>query len=289
VILEDSTPRVKGVVVDGEQLSAPTVVCAVDAKRVFESLVKRPVLEPALGRRVHHLHSDYPSLFKVDVALSGLPTFERPDGDGGLVSSINISPSMEHVSEAFRYYMAGEMAPDPPLMAALPSVLDRTLAPEGCQTLWLSQWMPAGIWREASDSTRNECADRMVEVFSRYAPNTAGLVIDRAITTPIDREMVTGNWNGHPFQLDMTLDQSMRFRPVPGLASYDTPVQGLYLSGSGTHPGGGVTGIPGYNAAHVVLGKDPRASSSRGLSKLPQRLQKSLSMYRAWRQLRELI
>jgi beta-carotene ketolase (CrtO type) len=196
---------------------------------------------------------------------------------------------MEFVSEAFRYYMAGEMAPDPPLMAALPSVLDRTLAPEGCHTLWLSQWMPAGIWREASDSTRNQCADRMVEMFNLYAPNTAGLVIDRAITTPIDREMVTGNWNGHPFQLDMTLDQSMRFRPVPGLASYDTPVQGLYLSGSGTHPGGGVTGIPGYNAAHVVLGEHPRTSSARGLPRLREQLRKSLSMYRAWRQLRGLI
>jgi beta-carotene ketolase (CrtO type) len=195
--------------------------------------------------------------------------------------------SLEHVASAFQHYERGEDAPpDPPLMCALPSVLDRSLAPEGGQTLWLSQWTPPELWRDADAATRNTTADRMFDVFARYAPNTRDLVVDRAITSSADREAITGNLNGSPFQLDMSLDQSLRFRPVPGLARYETPVAGLYLTGSGTHPGGGVTGVPGYNTAHVILGRDGPRNGRRGTTK---QLRQALSMYRAWRELRRTL
>jgi phytoene dehydrogenase-like protein len=115
----------------------------------------------------------------------------------------------------------------------------------------------------------------MIETFARYAPGTEDLVIDRVITSPIDRERATGNVGGNPFHLDMTVDQSLSFRPAVGLHRYKSPVGGLFLSGSGTHPGGGVTGMPGYNAASTILaergargrpGSPPLRTRVRGLA-----------------------
>jgi beta-carotene ketolase (CrtO type) len=170
-------------------------------------------------------------------------------------------------------------------MAAVPSVLDPTLAPAGQHTLWLSQFNPGAYWKTASARDRELCADSMIEIFCRYAPGTEDLVLDRHITTPADREQITGNINGHPFHLDMTLDQSLAFRPVVGMSGYRTPVRGLYLSGSGTHPGGGVTGVPGRNAAHVVLARRPSARhlARRGVPML----RAAHARRRAWTKLRE--
>src|SRR6185437_3051745 len=135
------------------------------------------------------------------------------------------------------------------------------------------------------------CADEMVEVFARYAPNTADLIVGRRITTPADRQAITGNLNGNPFQLDMSLDQSLRFRPAPGLADYTTPAGGLYLTGSGTHRGGGVTGVPGYNTAHAIL--DRASGTTRpgraGVGRTAGQLRRAASMYRAWRELRKVM
>jgi beta-carotene ketolase (CrtO type) len=289
VILDGAGQAVRGVVADGENFEAPTVVSAIDARRLFGQLVKQGVLGQSLERRVSKSHADYPSLFKVDVALRDRPTIITPDGEDGLVASINIAASLEHVAAAFNYYERGEDPPDPPLMSAVPSVLDPTLAPVGSHTLWLSQWTPPRLWQSADIGSREACADRMIEIFSRYAPNTTDLVIGRAITSPVEREARTGNLNGSPFQLDMSLDQSLRFRPVPGLARYETPVRGLYLSGSGTHPGGGVTGVPGYNTAQVILGREGRVGRRGAIEGGRERVQQALSMYRAWRQLRRVL
>jgi beta-carotene ketolase (CrtO type) len=286
VILDGGGRAVRGVVAGGQSFETTTVVSAIDARRLFGQLVKQRVLDQTLERRVSKIHADYPSLFKVDVALRGRPTFTTPDGEAGLVASINIATSFDHVATAFNHLARGEDPPDPPLMAAVPSVLDRTLAPADSQTLWLSQWTPPRLWQSADHSAREACAERMIEAFSRYAPNTSELVIDRAITSPVEREARTGNVNGNPFQVDMSLDQSLRFRPIPGLARYETPVRGLYLSGSGTHPGGGVTGVPGYNTAHLILGRKGRSPVQGAIESGRGRVQQAISMYRAWRQLR---
>jgi len=291
VLLNSGGTSVRGVLAGGESFEAPIVVSAIDARRVFGDLIKQPVLGASLQHRVANGHADYPSLFKVDVALSGTPKIETPDGEAGLVASINMAESYEHVARAFTDYARGIAAPDPPLMCAVPSVLDRTLAPENGQTLWLSQWTPARLWHTASEAEREACADEMVEVFARYAPNTADLIVGRRITTPADRQAITGNLNGNPFQLDMSLDQSLRFRPAPGLADYTTPVGGLYLTGSGTHPGGGVTGVPGYNTAHAIL--DRANGTTRpgraGVGRTAGQLRRAASMYRAWRELRKVM
>jgi beta-carotene ketolase (CrtO type) len=291
IVLTGMGTSVRGAAAGGEVFEAPIVVSAIDARRVFDHLIRQPVLVESLQRRVTNSHADYPSLFKVDVALSGRPSIEAPGGEEGLVASINMANSYDHVATAFNDYARGVVAPDPPLMCAVPSVLDPTLAPDGGHTLWLSQWTPARLWHTASAPEREACADRMVEIFARYAPNTADLIVDRAVTTPADRQAVTGNLNGNPFQLDMSLDQSMRFRPVPGLAQYETPVGGLYLTGSGTHPGGGVTGVPGYNTAHVILRRAGRTRRRQraGVERTAHQLRQAASMYRAWRELRKVV
>jgi beta-carotene ketolase (CrtO type) len=253
VLLDSARRKVVGVRVGDERVEAGIVVSSIDARRLFLSLIPEPVLEPVLHRRVAAAHTRGMSLFKVDVALSGLPQMPHPGSADGLTASINLSPSLEYVEHAWAAYERDDVADDPPVMCALPSILDGTLAPTGQHTLWLSQFNPVGRWRRADRSEVEACADRMIEVFARYAPGTEDLVIDRWITTPIDREAVTGNVGGNPFHLDMTVDQSLSFRPVVGLHRYTTPIGGLFLSGSGTHPGGGVTGMPGYNAAATVL------------------------------------
>ena len=254
VLLDGARSKVVGVRVGDERIEADTVISTVDVARLFLGLIREPVLDPLLQRRVESVHTRCPSLFKVDVALSGLPRMPHPGSVEGLTASINFCPSLEYVERAWTAYERDDVAEEPPVMCALPSILDPSLAPSGRHTLWLSQFNPVEHWRRASDAEREACADRMVELFDRYAPGTADLVIDRVITSPIDRERVTGNLGGNPFHLDMTVDQSLSFRPAVGLHRYRSPVGGLFLSGSGTHPGGGVTGMPGLNAASVVLG-----------------------------------
>lgn len=285
VVLDSSRRRVHGVAVGPDVLSAPVVVSAIDAYRLFTRLLPDAPLPAVLQRRVSDTHVYYPSLFKVDVALRAKPTLSAPGGQAGLTANINLAPSLAHVQQAFHAYAQGRWTPDPPLMAAVPSILDPTLAPDGQHTLWLSQFNPGAYWKTADARERELCADSMIETFCRYAPGTESLILARHITTPADRERITGNINGHPFHLDMTLDQSLAFRPVVGMSGYRTPIDGLYLSGSGTHPGGGVTGVPGRNAAHVVLARRPsvRELVRRG----SPALHTARSRRRAWTELRE--
>lgn len=285
VVLDSSRQRVEGVEVDGDVLTAPVVVSAIDAFRLFTRLVPDAPLSDALRRRVTRAHAYYPSLFKVDVALRSKPEITHPGGAEGLTSNINIAPTLEHVQRAFHHYAEGKWTPDPPLMAAVPSVLDASLAPAGQHTLWLSQFNPGAYWKSADEREREACADSMIETFCRYAPGTESLVLDRHITTPADRERITGNLDGSPFHLDMTLDQSMAFRPVVGMAGYRTPVAGLYLSGSGTHPGGGVTGVPGRNAAHTVLRHRPKVGQL--VRRAGPAARTAWVRRRAWQELRE--
>ena len=253
VLVDGAHRKVTGVRVAGEAISAPIIVSSIDARRLFVDLIPQPVLETTMRRRVEAVHTRGPSLFKVDVALDGLPEMPHPGSQEGLTASINLSPTLAMVQAAWDAYERDETSDEPPIMCALPSILDPTLAPAGKHTLWLSQFNPVEHWRRAGEAEREACADRMIEVFGRYAPNVGDLVIDRCITSPIDRERAIGNVGGNPFHLDMSIDQSLGFRPAVGLHRYRTPIDGLYLSGSGTHPGGGVTGMPGYNAAGVVL------------------------------------
>ncbi len=284
VLLDSARRKIRGVRVGRDEIVARIVVSTLDVRRLFTQLIPEPVLDARLQRRVDAVHTRCPSLFKVDVALDGLPSMPHPGAVDGLTANINLAPSLAYVERAWRSYERDEVGEETPVMCALPSILDPSLAPAGKHTLWLSCFNPVERWRRADHAEVQAAADRMVETFAEYAPGTLDLVLDRAITTPVDRERDTGNTGGNPFHLDMTVDQSMGLRPVVGLHRYRTPIEGLYLSGSGTHPGGGVTGIPGLNAANAVLSRRDLPGHPATLpAKL--RVRGVVSAARAWRKL----
>jgi beta-carotene ketolase (CrtO type) len=164
------------------------------------------------------------------------------------------------VDAAFRAIGAGAL-PDPmPVMFAIPSASDPTMAPEGRAVGWVSAFVPARRadgrpWPEGND----EAARAALATVERFAPGTASRITRTMITGPAEWEARTGNPGGNPNHLDLTLDQMLGSRPAAGLARYATPVPGLFLSGAGTHPGGGVTGQPGRNTARAVIGAGGRS------------------------------
>lgn len=241
---------------NGEEIACTKgVISQIDAVRVFTRLLDESEVPADLLRKVRQIEIGDVALFKVDVALNGLPVFERYGGkpESTLATSC-IAPSMDYVEEAFDDIMHGRPSGNPALWCVVASHLDPTLAPPGKHTLWLSQFAPAKLSDGRSwDEAREEVADRMIDTWCEYAPNTRDLIIDRHISSPLDWERRTGNLNGNAFHVAMTVNQLLGFRPIPALSRYRTPIQGLYLSGSGTHPGGGITGIPGRNTAMEVM------------------------------------
>ena len=278
--------RVTGVrLQDGEEIACSKgVVSQIDAVRVFTRLLDESDVPGDLLAKVRNIEIGDVALFKVDVALDGLPVFERYGGKPEFTLATQcIAPSMDYVEEAFDDILHGRPSTHPALWCAVPSHLDPTLAPEGKHTLWLSQFAPARLADGRSwDEARDEVADNMIATYCQYAPNTHDLIIDRHISSPLDWERRTGNLNGNAFHIAMTVNQLMGFRPIPALSRFRTPIQGLYLSGSGVHPGGGITGLPGRNTAMTVLsdlGHRPRRKC------LLEQVKQLIGMYRALRRL----
>jgi beta-carotene ketolase (CrtO type) len=148
----------------------------------------------------------------------------------------------------------GRIPQHPPLMISTPTLLDPTLAPAGKHTLWLCTFMPFNL---AGDADWNDYTAQVTEAVlaeaGRYAPNIPGAVLDAAIMNPVQWEQLTGAPFGNPNHIDASLDQMFGYRPTPLLSGYRTPLKGLYLTGSGTAPGGGINGVPGRNAAQTLL------------------------------------
>ena len=171
------------------------------------------------------------------------------------------------VGAAFRSIVDGAL-PDPmPVMFAIPSASDPTMAPEGRAVGWVSAFVPARRadgrrWPDGND----EAARAALATVERFAPGTQARIAETVVTGPAEWERRTGNPGGNPNHLDLTLDQMLGSRPAAGFSRYGTPIRGLYLSGAGTHPGGGVTGQPGRNTARAVLGTTRR---TRGRAHVP--------------------
>jgi phytoene dehydrogenase-like protein len=161
---------------------------------------------------------------------------------------------MNYVRRAYEDYLRGEPSHDPAVIAMTFSAIDPDVAPPGKHTVFLwAQYFPYELsdgrqW----DDIREATADNILEVLYRYAPNMRGKIIDRFIQTPLDLERRIGLLRGNVMHLEMSFDQMFFFRPMPGMAGYRTPIRGLYLTGASTHPGGGVFGASGMNAARVV-------------------------------------
>jgi phytoene dehydrogenase-like protein len=197
-----------------------------------------------------------PSL-KINVALSELPDFRAlPGKQPGPQhrGTIHIADSLDYMERAYDDAKYGRWSASPILEATIPSVVDDTVAPKGRHVMSIfTQYAPTTLRDGDWDEEKEKYADRCFEILTEYAPNFRNAVIDRQVLSPLDLERRFGLTGGNIFQGAMTLDRLFFLRPVPGYADYRTPIRGLYMCGAATHPGGGVMGACGYNAAREIL------------------------------------
>jgi phytoene dehydrogenase-like protein len=241
---------------DGTQLDADLVLSSVHPRTTFLSMVGREILPPELVADIESYRTRSPSA-KVNMVLSELPDLiARPGTEPGPQHpEIVISPSLEYLEKAWDEVKYGRVSTRPMIDAVIPSTKDHTLAPEGeyvmsCFVQYVPYELADGEWNAAR---RDALGDLVVDTLAEYAPNIKDAVIHRQVLTPIDLEERFGLIGGNIFQGEISLDQLFSLRPSPHASDYATPIRGLYLCGSGVHPGGGVMGIPGYNAARRAL------------------------------------
>jgi phytoene dehydrogenase-like protein len=240
----------------GEEFLAPVVASNADARVTFLGLVGPRLLPDDLVRSVERVGYESASL-KINVALSELPDFRAlPGATPGPQhrGTIHICPDQDAIERAYDDAKYGRPSAEPVLECTIPSVVDPTVAPPGQHLMSMFvQYAPYRLRGTTWDAEREPFADRCFDLLDRYAPNFKRSVIARQVLTPLDLERVFNLTGGNIFQGAMTLGQLFTFRPVAGCAGYRTPIAGLYLCGAAAHPGGGVMGIPGWNAAREIL------------------------------------
>ena len=251
--------RVTGVALaSGEEIEATRVVAGTDPKRLLTELVDPVALGPSLGWRAGNIRT--PGVVaKVNLVLSRLPTFPSAGEHAGrlLPARIVVAPGIDDIERAFDASKYGRASDVPVLEATIPSLADRTLvegAAPGTQVMSvIAQYAPYrlrdGSWEEA----REPFGDAVLRVLEGVAPGIGALITHRQVLTPADLERHYGLTGGHPLHAEPGLDSWFAWRPLLGHARYRMPLEGLYLCGSGAHPGGGITGGPGQNAAREIL------------------------------------
>ncbi len=256
IVLEDygGDGRAAGVALaGGEVLRARVIVSNADPQRTLFGLVGAANLEPRYLRAIRNVRMRG-GVGRINLALVGLPKFAGVDDAQALSGHIVICPSLDYAERAADDAKYGRPSAQPVLDLVIPTLFDSTLAPEGRHILTVTaQWAPYHLHEGDWDAERERWADRVVALLGEYAPGLADLVVHRQVITPLDYERTYGLTEGSPYHGEMGLDQLLFMRPVAGQGRYRTPIAGLYLCGAGTHPGGGVTGAPGYNAAREVL------------------------------------
>jgi phytoene dehydrogenase-like protein len=238
-------------------LRAKRVAANVGPKRLFLELLDPSHLQEEFLRRIRAFRMESAS-FRMNVALSELPNFTcRPGTETALhhQSGVIIGPTMAYLEDAYSDARSHGYSRRPVVEMLIPSTVDDSLAPPGMHVASLfCQHFPRNLPGGASwDDTREEAADTIVDAVTRFAPNFRAAILARQIHSPLDLERKFGLTGGDIFHGALSLDQLWSNRPVMGHADYRTPVANLYLCGSGAHPGGGVTGIPGHNAAREIL------------------------------------
>lgn len=240
----------------GERISARVVASSADLRSTFFQLLD-PTQSPAnVVRHVRHIKYRG-SAARIHLALRGLPEFaalKGGDAAGMLRGRIQIAPTLTYLQRAYDCVKYGESSPRPYLDVAIPSLLDPSLAPDGHHVVSITaKYAPYHLrdadWKERSEPFTEVVLDTLAE----YAPKIRDQIVHRHTLTPLDLERIFGLPEGNPHHGEMTLDQFFHMRPIPGYARYRAPLPGLYLCGASAHPGGGVTGIPGRNAALEIL------------------------------------
>jgi phytoene dehydrogenase-like protein len=249
---------VSGVVLtNGEEIGVQAVASGVDPKRTFFKLVDPSLLDPTFANRMKNFRSNG-NVAKVNLALGGLPAFPALDASEGslkaLTGRIHIGPEIDYLERAFDASKYGEFSKAPYLDVTIPTILDPGLAPDGKHVLSAYvQFAPYKLREGNWDSRRKELGDTVIKTLATYAPNLPGLVEGIQVITPKDLETSYGFTGGHIFHGELALDQLFTMRPVLDWARYKTPIRGLFLCGSGTHPGNGLTGASGANAAREII------------------------------------
>jgi phytoene dehydrogenase-like protein len=239
----------------GEELTAAVIVSNADPRTTFLQLLEPRLLDVSFVRHVQCIKYRG-SAARIHLALRELPEFTAIAGAdaAALRGPIQIAPSLDYVQKAFDCTKYGRYSDHPYLDMLIPTLSDPSLAPPGQHLLSITARYAPYALRDGDWSSRKQpFAERVIETLAEYAPGIREAVLDQHVVAPTDLESRYGLPEGNPNHGEMTLDQFFHMRPIPGYARYRTPIDGMYLCGAGTHPGGGVTGIPGHNAAAEIL------------------------------------
>jgi phytoene dehydrogenase-like protein len=256
--------RAYGVALEsGDEISARVIISNADPKVTFLKLVNEQDLDEGFRREVRKIRIQGCSM-KINLALDALPDFTALPGSELAPqhkTTIHLCPSMDYVDRAWEDATAGRPSDNPMLEITIPTAYDDSIAPPGKHIMCIfAQYAPYSLRDSDWDTMKDVFADRCINALADYAPNLRDSIIHRQVISPLDMEREYSLTGGNIFHGDMTVDQLFFMRPVAGWARYRTPIKSLYLCGSGTHPGGGVMGAPGYNAAREVL-KDWKGQS----------------------------
>ncbi len=241
----------------GEEIAASTVAANVGPALLYRQLIDKSDMSPDFNRRIDGFKTGS-GTFRMNVALSELPDFTVFPGKEKAehhTAGIIIAPGMDYMDKAYDDARVKGWSDAPIIEMKLPSTVDDSLAPPGAHvaSLFCQQFAPELPDGRSWDDVREQVADHIIDTVTQHAPNFKGAVIARQIHSPLDLERKFGLIGGDIFHGRMSLDQLWAARPLLGHGDYRGPIGGLYMCGSGTHPGGGVTGAPGHNAAHEII------------------------------------
>ncbi len=254
IVSNDRTAGVR--LADGAEITAPIVMSNADPRRTLLELVGEQSLTSEFSADVRRLHANA-GYMKLHCATNGLPDWKALPGDERQPhhgANARLCTSLDTIDDAWAHARRGDFPAEYVLGIVTPSLFDPTLAPPGHHTLsiWV-EYAPISPRVGSWDDVRAAVSQALIDQVAEYAPNFPDIIDDMYLHTPADIEALAGMTNGSMHHIDMTIDQMLARRPLPGWSSYRTPIDGLYLCGSGSHPGGGVSGVPGHNAAQAVL------------------------------------
>jgi phytoene dehydrogenase-like protein len=267
--------KARGVVLDnGDEIRARVVVSTLHPRTAFLEHVGAENLPPDFASDIEHWKSRS-GVVKINLALGELPDFTADPGSNlqeHHTGSVEMAPSVEYIERAFQDAREGRPALRPFSDGVIPTAFDKKLVPDGYHMMSLfTQWVPSD-WNEQPHTAELEAyADRMIDCYNEIAPNLKSAILHRDIVGPYEMEHEYGLIGGNIFHGELSLEQLFHMRPAPGFADYRTPVDGLYYGSSATHAGGGVCGIPGWQAARAAIADKKAARRTGSVRKLTRR------------------
>lgn len=256
--------RIQGVVLDnGDEIHAPLVITTLHPRTAFLDQIPRQELPGDFVKDIEHWKTRS-GVVKINLALGELPNFTADPSHGQAehhTGSVEMAPTMEFIEAAFQDARAGRPALAPFSDGTIPTTLDKTLNPDGTHIMSLfTQWVPSEWASEPHTEELEAYTDRLIDLYDQVAPGFKGSILHRDIVGPHEMEVEYGLIGGNIFHGELSLEQLFHMRPAPGYADYRTPITGLYNGSSATHAGGGVCGIPGWQAAKAALADKTRGS-----------------------------